>query len=106
MPSLQQTPSCRYQRLFSYIDDNALSNQFLAHEERYEVDTMAKAHSFVNLQVSLHGKKKFSGFPVPSRDVTYQTLPGQELLIIPWRESWVSDILAGNGKTANLFFTV
>jgi hypothetical protein len=22
--------------------------------------------------------KKFSGFPVPSRDVTYQTLPGRE----------------------------
>jgi hypothetical protein len=25
-----------------------------------------------------HCKKKASGFPVPSRDVTYQTLPGRE----------------------------
>ncbi len=39
--------------LTTYIDDNELSNQFLAHEERYEVDTMAKGHSFVNLWVLL-----------------------------------------------------
>jgi hypothetical protein len=26
----------------------------------------------------VHCKKKVSGFPVPSRDVTYQTLPGRE----------------------------
>ncbi len=39
--------------------------------------------------------KKFIVFPVPTRDVTNQTLPG--------RESVVSDIPAGDGKTANLF---
>ncbi len=32
----------------------------------------------VNLMLTL--EKKVSGFPVPSRDVTYQTLPGRELL--------------------------
>ena len=26
----------------------------------------------------LHCKKRFSGIPVPSRDVTYQALPGRE----------------------------
>ncbi len=48
--------------------------------------------------------KKVSGFPVPSRDVTYQTLPGREILLLfPPGESLVSDILPGDGKTANLF---
>ncbi len=28
---------------------------------------------------SAYTVKKVSGFPVPSRDVTYQTLPGREL---------------------------
>jgi hypothetical protein len=28
----------------------------------------------------LHCKKKVSGFPVPSRDVTYQTLPGRVII--------------------------
>ncbi len=71
--------------------------------------------------------KKVSGFPGPSRDVTYQTLPGRKLLnysrpergchlpnstwpgivkLFPARESLVSDILAGERKTANLFYSV
>jgi hypothetical protein len=33
------------------------------------------------LEASLHYKKKDSDFPVPSRDVTYQTLPGGEQFI-------------------------
>jgi hypothetical protein len=41
--------------------------------------------------------KKFIVFPVPSRDVTNQTLRGRELF--PARESLVSDIPAGDGKT-------
>ncbi len=45
--------------------------------------------------------KKVSDFLVHSRDVTYQTLPGRELFLT--RESLVSDIPAGEGKTANLF---
>jgi hypothetical protein len=45
-----------------------------------------------------------SGFPVSSRDVPYQTLPGREKLwLFPSWESLVSDIPAGDGKTANLF---
>ncbi len=68
---------------------------------------MAKAHSFVNLQVSLHGKKKVIGFPVPSRDVTYQTLPGQELLNYsrPGRVGSVTSRL-GTGKPLTLFYSV
>ncbi len=48
--------------------------------------------------------KKVSGFPVPSQDVTLTklSLAGNNLN----RESLVSDILAGDGKTANLFLTV
>jgi hypothetical protein len=36
--------------------------------------------------------------PVPSRDATNQTLPGGKNLIIPGRESLVSDILAKDGE--------
>jgi hypothetical protein len=49
-----------------------------------------------------HCKKKFSDFPVTSRDVTNQTLPGGESA----GESLVSDIPAGDGEIAKLFFTV
>jgi hypothetical protein len=60
---------------------------------------------------TLHCKKRFSGFPIPSRDVTNQTLPSREsggvtyqtLQTLPARESLVSDIPAGDGKIANLF---
>ncbi len=44
------------------------------------------------------------GIPVPSRDVTYQTLPGRAKII--YMESLVSDIPAEVGNVANLFFTV
>ncbi len=32
---------------------------------------------------SMHCKQKVTDFPVPSRDVSNQTLPGRDLLIIP-----------------------
>jgi hypothetical protein len=45
-----------------------------------------------------------SCFPVHSRDVTNQTLPGRGIIkLFPARESLVSDIPARNGKTANHF---
>jgi hypothetical protein len=48
-----------------------------------------------------------SSFPVPSRDVTYQSFPGAAgntlITVFPARESLFSDIPAGDGKTANLF---
>ncbi len=54
--------------------------------------------------------KKVHEFPVFSRDVTKQTPPGQELfsydVIIPAQGEFGSDIPAGDGKLANLFFTV
>jgi len=51
--------------------------------------------------------KKVFRFPVPSRVVTDQTLPGQEKNnYFPSRESLVSDIPAGDGKIFNLFFSV
>ncbi len=52
----------------------------------------------------VHCKKGYR-FPIPSQDVKYQTLPGRESLIIH-RPSLVSDFLAGNGKIANLFYSV
>jgi hypothetical protein len=53
----------------------------------------------------LHCKKRFSDFPVPGRDVTYQTLHGarEELKLFPATESLVSGILAGDWKTAKPF---
>ncbi len=53
--------------------------------------------------------KKGYRFPAPSRDVTDQTLLGGNNLIIPAQGefgSLVSDIPAGEGKMAYLFFTV
>ncbi len=50
--------------------------------------------------------KKISDVPVRIRDVTYQTLSGRGDLIIPARESLVSDIPAGDGKTDNFFYSL
>ncbi len=46
--------------------------------------------------------KKVSDLPVPSRDVTNQTLPGRDKLFLA-RENLVNDIPAGDGKIGNLF---
>jgi hypothetical protein len=54
--------------------------------------------------------KKVSDIPVPSRDVTYQTLAVRESLnySIPSQKSLVSDtdIPAGDRNVANLFYSV
>jgi hypothetical protein len=50
------------------------------------------------LHISQCTVKKVSDIPVTSPDVTYQ--------LFPPRESLVSDIPAGDGNVANLFFTV
>ncbi len=47
--------------------------------------------------------KKVVDFPVPSREVTNQTLPGGDNLIIPVQGEFVSDIPAEDGKIDNLF---
>ncbi len=48
--------------------------------------------------------KKVSHFPVPSRDITDQTLSGREKLNYSLsRKSLISDIPAGDGKTAKPF---
>ncbi len=48
--------------------------------------------------------KRVSHFPVPSWDVTDQTLSGREKTkLFPPRKSLISDIPAGDGKTANSF---
>ncbi len=58
---------------------------------------------------ALH-RKKGHEFSVCSRNVTNQTPPGQEQfsndVIIPAQGEFGSDIPAGDGKLANLFFTV
>jgi hypothetical protein len=51
----------------------------------------------------IHCNKRLAVFPVPSRDVTYQTLPGREYLNFFPAKGLVSDISAGDGKVANLF---
>jgi hypothetical protein len=48
--------------------------------------------------VMLYNVKKIIDFPVPSRNVSNQTLPA--------RESLISDIPAGDGKIDNLFYSV
>jgi hypothetical protein len=58
----------------------------------------------------LHRKKSFLDIPVPSRDVTYQTLPRRENLymtsLFPPRKSLVCDIQAGDGNIEKLFLHV
>jgi hypothetical protein len=56
--------------------------------------------------LSVHGKKKVSDIPVSSRDVTYQLSLGGNNLIIPSRESLVSDIQAGDGRSLTFFYSV
>jgi hypothetical protein len=53
----------------------------------------------------MHCKKIFRDFPVPSRDVTNQTLLGI-IKFFPARESSVSDMPVGGGNIANLFYSV
>jgi hypothetical protein len=54
----------------------------------------------------LHCKKKVSRFPVPSRDVTNQTLPGLEKLNYSrLGRVWLVTSLLGRGKRLT-FFTV
>ncbi len=59
------------------------------------------------IQCSKHCKKRLAGFSCPNWDVTYpnSSWPGI-IILFPARKSLVSDILAGDGKTAKLFFTV
>jgi hypothetical protein len=65
-------------------------------------------HVFKEKNVSLiqYTVKIGKGFSRPSRDITCQISLAGKNLIIPARESLLSDIPAGDGKTANLFFTV
>jgi hypothetical protein len=62
------------------------------------------------LTFSIYTIKKFFDIPVPSQDVTYQTLPGGNNDVIyksfPPRESLVSDIPAGDGNIKKLFYSV
>jgi hypothetical protein len=54
----------------------------------------------------LHCKKKVSGFPVPSRGMSLNKLSLAGIFeFFPARESLVSDIQAGDGKTDNLFYS-
>jgi hypothetical protein len=50
--------------------------------------------------------KKVIDFPIPSRDVTNQILPGRVINLFPARERLVSDISAGDGKIDILFYSV
>jgi hypothetical protein len=51
--------------------------------------------------------EKFSSFPVPSRDVTYQTLPGRELFNYSRTGSvWYVTSQLGTGKLLTFFYSV
>ncbi len=51
--------------------------------------------------------KKVSGFPVPSRDVTNQSLPGRELFnYSPPGRVWLVTFLLGTGKPLTFFYSV
>jgi hypothetical protein len=60
----------------------------------------------------IHRKKRLTSFPSPAGmyHVTNQTPPGQELfsydVIIPAQGEFGSDIPAGDGKIASLFYSV
>jgi hypothetical protein len=47
--------------------------------------------------------KKVNNFPVPSRDVTYQTLPGREYLNLG---VWEVTSRLGTGKSLTFFYSV
>ncbi len=57
--------------------------------------------SKITPETGIYTVKKVSDFPVPSRDVTNQTLPGRpgKIVLYPARESLVSDIPAGAGNS-------
>ncbi len=84
-------------------------HQLIDHERNTQDENDYDVVFKINIlgSAEIYTVKKVGGFPVPSRDVINQTLPGQEFLIIfPARESLVCDIPAGDGKTANLFNSV
>ncbi len=63
---------------------------------------------FSHIHISvIYTVKKVSGFPVPRRDVTYQTLPGREKLNYssPGGVWWVTSRL-GTGKPITFFYSV
>ena len=44
--------------------------------------SQSKPAGFFHPVEGIHCKKKVSGFPAPSRDVTYQTLPGKGVYLL------------------------
>jgi hypothetical protein len=54
---------------------------------------------------TLYIVNKIIAFPVPSQDVPNQTLPGI-IKLFPARDNFVNDILAGDRKNYNLFYSV
>jgi hypothetical protein len=59
-------------------------------------------HQALHSHKFLHCKKKVSRFPVPAAGMPLTKLTK----LFPARESLVSGIPAGDGKTANLFYSV
>jgi hypothetical protein len=54
--------------------------------------------------LSIISQINVTDFPITSRDVTKKTLPARGIIkLFPARESLVSDIPTGDGKTVNLF---
>ncbi len=74
--------------------------------ERLVSDIPAGDGNIEKLYYGVYTVKKASDIPVPSRDVTYRTLPGWKGIIklFPPRGSLVSNIPAGDGGMLLTFF--
>jgi hypothetical protein len=89
----------------------AASNLFASsggsHSGKKGCSTPNSIYNYSEIRRKACRKKSFLIFPVPGRDVTYQTLPGCNNDIVyklfPPRESLVSDIPAGDGNIEELF---
>ncbi len=70
----------------------------------FPLSTIVRTGYIVKKGIQEYTVKKISDFPVPSWDVT-TPWPGI-IELFPARDSLVSDIPAGDGKIANLFYSV
>jgi hypothetical protein len=69
-------------------------------------DFVKKAISYMYDKAKLHCKKRLAVFLFPA-GMSLTNSPWPEIIkVFPPRESLISDIPAGDGKTANIFFTV
>ncbi len=95
--------------LWLYVNCYWLAIQDTVHYEKLKVSNKKDCSARLKCHENgaLHCKKKVCGFPVPSRDVTNQTLPGQEYFNYSRTERvWLVTSRLGTGKSINFFYSV